>query len=131
MDQQVNEYIDRIDNLDYQIQFKAVVEWLLKTYPQIKSVYKWNKPMFTDHGTYIIGFSVATKHFTVLPEAYVFQKFLPQIEARKLKHGKKTFQVPFDQEIPYELLKEIIQFTINDKRDVQTFWDERKNTLDK
>lgn len=82
--------------------------------------------MFTHHGTFIIGFSVATKHFTVAPEMRTFEHFLPQIKDLKLKHGKKTFQLQFGQDIPYDLLRALINYTLADKQNVTSFWDKRK-----
>lgn len=55
-----------------------------------------------------------------------FEHFLPQIKALKLKHGKKTFQLQFGQDIPYDLLRAIIAHTLEDKQTVTSFWDKRK-----
>ena len=38
-------------------------------FPQLKEENKWNQPMFNDHGTFIIGFSIAKGHIAVAPEA--------------------------------------------------------------
>lgn len=32
---------------------------ITETYPQLDTTVKWNQPMFTDHGTFIIAFSFA------------------------------------------------------------------------
>lgn len=125
MDQQVTEYIARIDDQDHQLIFHDLISWMLTEFPDLTLEYKWNQPMFTHHGTFIIGFSVATKHFTVAPEMRTFAHFLTQIEALKLKHGKKTFQIQFGKDIPYDLLREMINYTLDDKKDVTTFWDKR------
>lgn len=37
---------------------------LLEVAPHIA----WNQPMFTHHGTYIIGFSAASKHIATPPD---------------------------------------------------------------
>jgi hypothetical protein len=106
--------------------FGDFINWLTTDFPELKPEYKWNQPMFTHHGTFIIGFSVATKHFTVAPEMRTFEHFLPQIKALKLKHGKKTFQLQFGKDIPYDLLRAIIAHTLEDKQTVTSFWDKRK-----
>ena len=38
------------------------------TYPELELRIAWNQPMFTHHGTYIIGFSAASKHMAMAPE---------------------------------------------------------------
>ncbi|WP_333636990.1 iron chaperone [Ligilactobacillus animalis] len=124
--EQILEYIQRIDDPDNRLIFGDFINWLMTDFPELKPEYKWNQPMFTHHGTFIIGFSVAMKHFTVAPEMRTFEHFLPQIKDLKLKHGKKTFQLQFGQNIPYDLLRALINYTLADKQNVTSFWDKRK-----
>lgn len=124
--EQILEYIQRIDDPDNRLIFGDFINWLMTDFPELKPEYKWNQPMFTHHGTFIIGFSVATKHFTVAPEIRTFEHFLPQIKDLKLKHGKKTFQLQFGQDIPYDLPRALINYTLADKQNVTSFWDKRK-----
>lgn len=124
--EQIHEYIQRIDDPDNRLIFGDFINWLMTDFPELKPEYKWNQPMFTHHGTFIIGFSVATKHFTVAPEMRTFEHFLPQIKDLKLKHGKKTFRLQFGQDIPYDLLRALINYTLADKQNVTSFWDKRK-----
>ncbi|QCQ04403.1 hypothetical protein FAX13_07185 [Ligilactobacillus animalis] len=124
--EQILEYIQRIDDPDNRLIFGDFINLLTTDFPELKPEYKWNQPMFTHHGTFIIGFSVATKHFTVAPEMRTFEHFLPQIKNLKLKHGKKTFQLQFGQDIPYDLLRTLINYTLADKQNVTSFWDKRK-----
>ncbi|MCQ4950818.1 hypothetical protein NE646_14380, partial [Bittarella massiliensis] len=37
-------------------------------FPDLTPKIAWNQPMFTDHGTFIIGFSAAKAHLAVAPE---------------------------------------------------------------
>lgn len=119
--EQILEYIQRIDDPDNRLIFGDFINWLMTDFPELKPEYKWNQPMFTHHGTFIIGFSVAMKHFTVAPEMRTFEHFLPQIKDLKLKHGKKTFQLQFGQDIPYDLLRALINYTLADKQNVTSF----------
>ena len=45
--------------------------------------------MFTHHGTFIIGFSVATKHFTVAPEMRTFEHFFAPDQSPKAQTRQK------------------------------------------
>lgn len=116
------EYLDKIDNPDHQTQLAAVLDWVSATYPDLDGQIKWNRPMFTTHGTFVVSFSAASKHFTVGPEPEIFAQVLPQVEALGLKHGKKTFQIPFDAPVPKDLLATIIERTVERKKDVTSFW---------
>ena len=45
-----------------------VLVWVGFTYPKLKLRIAWNQPMFAHHGTYIIGFSAASKHMATASE---------------------------------------------------------------
>ena len=123
---EVTEYIEAIENPDHREKFGQLIAWMQETFPKLDLQIKWNQPMFIDHGTFIIGFSVSKMHFGVGPEPRTFNRFLPEIEKAGLKHGKKTFQVQFKRDLPKKLLKEMVEYTLVDKKDVDTFWDKRK-----
>lgn len=117
-----SEYLAKIDNPAHRDQLASVLDWVSTTYPQLVGQIKWNRPMFTDHGTFIISFTAASKHFTVGPEPQVFAAVLPKLEQLGLEHGKKTFQIPFDAPVPTDLLATIIEQTMTLKQDVSSFW---------
>ena len=49
--------------------------WVGLTYPELELRIAWNQPMFTHHGTYIIGFSAASKHMAITPERATIIRF--------------------------------------------------------
>ena len=100
----------------------AVLEWVRNTYPHLVARLAWNQPMFTDHGTFIIGFSYASKHMAVAPETAGMIHFEEELEARGISHGSKMFRMPWSQDVPFDLLSQVIEFNIADKKDVATFW---------
>ena len=61
------EFLNKIEDPAHKERMKEVLEWVGNKYPNLTPVVKWNQPMFTDHGTYIIGFSVAKQHMAVAP----------------------------------------------------------------
>ncbi|SUM31401.1 Uncharacterized conserved protein [Staphylococcus gallinarum] len=40
-----------------------VFQWMNDTFPKLETTVKWNQPMYTDHGTFIIAFSKAKTTF--------------------------------------------------------------------
>ena len=52
-----------------------VLVWVGLTYPELELRIAWNQPMFTHHGTYIIGFSAASKHMAITPERATMIRF--------------------------------------------------------
>ncbi len=64
-----SEFIAQIDNAQHRDRTEEVLVWVSEKYPNLVPTIKWNQPMFTDHDTYIIGFSTSEKHLAVAPEA--------------------------------------------------------------
>lgn len=60
-----DDYLAGIDNLEHRQKFAQVLKWVEAHYPNLEGRIAWKQPMFTDHGTFIIGFSVAKAHFEV------------------------------------------------------------------
>ncbi|ARN90965.1 iron chaperone [Levilactobacillus brevis] len=115
-------YINRIDNVTNRDRLRTVLTWVQETFPQLEQRYAWNQPMFTDHGTFIIGFSVAKPHMAFAPEGQGMAHFAEQIGAAGYNPGKKFGRIKWTQDVDYDLLKQIIQYNIDDKSDCTTFW---------
>ncbi|SFA46691.1 hypothetical protein SAMN05216169_101413 [Anoxybacillus pushchinoensis] len=62
------QYLAKIDHVDHRNRVEEILRWVCDTFPQLQPQIKWNTPMFTDHGTFIIGFSTAKHHVSVSPE---------------------------------------------------------------
>ncbi|MFC6170826.1 iron chaperone [Loigolactobacillus jiayinensis] len=99
-----------------------ILDWVSTTYPQLVPRVAWNQPMFTDHGTFIIGFSNSKKHLAVSPEAAGISHFAPLIEAAGYPHTKNLMQLPWASAVNYDLLAQMINFNLSDKADTTTFW---------
>lgn len=118
----LNEFLQKIDHEAHRERTKEILSWTSKTFPQLKAEIKWNQPMFTDRGTYIIGFSLAKQHLAVAPEGVTIERFAAQITKTGYTHTKQLFRIGWNQKVDYQLLKEIIQFNIEDKADTTSFW---------
>ena len=53
----LDEYLETIPDDDNRERMVDVLVWVGLTYPELELRIEWNQPMFTHHGTYIIGFS--------------------------------------------------------------------------
>ncbi|WP_080145477.1 iron chaperone [Marinilactibacillus piezotolerans] len=116
------EYLSTIDQIDQRDKMAHLLNWISETFPQLDQRIAWNQPNFTDHGTFIIGFSAAKQHISVAPETAALEKFSDMIEAAGYSATKMLFRIKQEQEIDYPLLEEIIQFNIEDKKDCTTYW---------
>lgn len=116
------EYVNNIDNPSLKQRTKEILECIEDTFPQLEARIAWNQPMFTDHGTFIIGFSVAKHHISVAPEGKGIDHSSADIVQAGYDHGKKMFRIKESLPIDYPLLKKMIEFNIEDKAECSTFW---------
>ena len=101
---------------------QEVLAWVADSFPQLEPVIKWNQPMFTDHGTFIIGFSVAKHHLGVAPEKAGIDRFSDAIVRAGYEHSQQLMRIPWKSPVDFGLLEQIIEFNIADKKDCASFW---------
>lgn len=116
------EYLAHIDNLQNRARMEEILHWVAESFPGLGTRIAWNQPMFTDHDTFIIAFSVAKKHFSVAPEKAAINRFAEEIAKTGYECGKELIKIPWDGPVDYSLLKKIIEFNISDKKECTTFW---------
>ncbi|MDR6716878.1 MULTISPECIES: iron chaperone [Paenibacillus] len=116
------EFIARIDNPEHQARTEEVLNWVIEKFPNLKQKIAWNQPMFTDHDTFIIGFSVSKQHLAVAPEKAGINRFSEEITQAGYDHTKELVRMKWKQEIDFSLLERMIEFNIADKAECSTFW---------
>ncbi|MGV9181853.1 iron chaperone [Arcanobacterium canis] len=99
-----------------------VLQWVKKEFPQLGFRFAWRQPMFTDHGTFIIGFSPAREHLAFAPEGEGVEHFAEEFEAAGLSHGTRLVRLRWDEPVPWDLLRRVIEFQIVQKADTTSFW---------
>lgn len=78
----LDEYLETIPNDDNHARMVEVLNWVAERFPELELRIAWNQPMFTHHGTYIIGFSAASKHMAMAPERATMIRFEPVMRER-------------------------------------------------
>lgn len=116
------EFLAEIDNPEHRARTEEVLTWVAEKYPPFERAIKWNQPMFIDHGTYIIGFSVSKQHLAASPEQAGIIHFSEQIVQAGYKHTKMLVQFPWNRPVDYDLLEKMIEYNVEDKADITTFW---------
>lgn len=116
------EFLAGIDNPQHRDRTEEVLVWVSEKYPNLKPTIKWNQPMFTDHNTYIIGFSIAKLHLAVAPEAEGISQFSDEIAQAGYGHTKQLVRIPWGSPVDFSLLEKMIAFNILDKAGCSTFW---------
>lgn len=102
--------------------YQEIFAWVEEQFPTLKRRVAWNQPMYTDHDTFIIGFSSAKKHMAVSPEVAGMKKFKDALEEAGCQPSNHIFRIPWNKPINWDLLHEVITFNIEDKADHEKFW---------
>lgn len=118
----LDEYLATIPNDDNRARMMEVLNWVAERYPELELRIAWNQPMFTHHGTYIVGFSAASKHMAMSPERATMIRFESVMRERGTDFGTMLARQPWNKPFDYELLDAFIQHQLADKRDVTSFW---------
>jgi Uncharacterized conserved protein len=116
------EYLAKIDNPEHRARTEEVLVWVAEKFPNLEPKIAWNQPMFTDHGTFIIGFSVSKRHLAVAPERAGMIHFSEEIVNGGYDHTKELVRFQWNSPVDYALLEKMIEFNIWDKADCSTFW---------
>lgn len=115
-------FLSKIENENHCRYTREVLEWVSSHYPQLVPRIGWNQPMFTDHGTFIIAFSVAKKHLAVTPEKIGIDHFADELKEAGYSYSSMIIRFPWDKPFDFKLLEKMIEFNIEDKRECLTFW---------
>lgn len=116
------EYLARIDHAEHRERMEKVLAWVMEKFPNLEPKIAWNQPMFTDHGTFIIGFSIAKHHLAASPEREGIIQFSDEIMQAGYSHSKMLVRFPWDRPVDFSLLEKMIEFNILDKEEYSTFW---------
>lgn len=116
------EYLAKIENEAHRSRLREVLTCVKDTFPTLTPKIAWNQPIFTDHDTFIIGFSAAKGHFAVSPEAQGMAAFSDDIAKSGYNQTSNLFRIQWDEPVNFPLLERIIRYNIEDKKDCTTFW---------
>jgi uncharacterized protein YdhG (YjbR/CyaY superfamily) len=120
------EYLARMAHPSHRACMEEVLSWVGRQFPNLSPRMAWNQPMFTDHGTYIVGFSASKHHLAVAPERATIVRFSDEIARAGYDYSRELVRIPWDSPVDYSLLEKMIAFNISDKADSTIFWRKEK-----
>lgn len=115
-------YLLKITNMEQRARMDEILNWVSEKFPGLEAKVAWNQPMFTDHGTFIIGFSVSKQHISISPEKYGIDHFSAAIIEAGYGHSSNLFRIKWGDEVDFLLLGEMIAFAMERKLDCSGFW---------
>ena len=85
--------------------------FILQEVPQAEEVISYKMPAYKLHGM-LVYFAGYEKHVGFYPTGSGIKQFEQEIQSYKFSKG--TIQFPLDQELPYDLIRRIIQFRVQE-----------------
>lgn len=101
---------------------RELLEWMVENHPELETHIAWNQPMFTHHGTFIVGFSASKAHVSGAAEDVVLERMRADFTAARYKCLKRTVNFPLSKPLPFDLLNRAIAEQMELKKDVTSFW---------
>jgi len=116
------EYLSTIKDEEKRGKVRTILNWVKEKYPNFTEEVKWSQPMFSNEGTYIIGFNATKKHLSVSPEKAGIAMFEDELKEKGYNPTSMTYRVPWNKGMDYELLKRVIDFQTEDKKGYERYW---------
>lgn len=116
------DYLLTIENIEHREKMQDLFQWILTQFPNLETRIAWNQPMFTHHDTFILGFSLAKNHFSVSPEVKTMTQYSKAIDDAGYEQTNNIFRIKWTQSINLELIKKMIAYNLEDKKDTTKFW---------
>ncbi len=115
-------WVSELKNESLKEKLTEIFAMIERDYPFLKPEIKWNQPMLTDHGTYIIGFSVSKNHISIAPEQKAMMDFHDAIKEAGYSQTANLFRITASQKPDLKLISDLIEFNIEYKKDCNRFW---------
>lgn len=115
-------FLIKIEDKEQRERVEGFLRFVLESFPDLSTRIAWNQPMFTHHGTFILGLSVAKGHIAISPEAKGMAHFRDELEKAGYQPSSMIFRIKWSQDIDHDLIRRIVAYNIEDKKDCDTFW---------
>ena len=109
----VDEYIARYDG-DVRARMEQLRELILARQPDITEKISWGMATFVLHGN-LVHFSGEKRHLGFHPAPSAIEAFSSSIAQLGLKYSKGTVQLPYDKPMPYDLLRDMVDFRVEEQ----------------
>ncbi len=116
-------YFAKVLDDDKRKMVRNLYDCILKDFSELSAKYAWNQPMIYLNKTFIMNIAPAKNHFSIAIEKTPLAFFSDEIKACDYELLKKGFKINYNQDINYELIKKIIIFSIDFKKDYETVFE--------
>lgn len=118
----LTEFLETVPEGPKRERMVEVLDWVETTYPELEKRIAWSTPMFTHHGTFIVGFSAAKMHMSISLEKATMDHFEEYMKERGTDRTAMLARQPWSKPFDYELLAAFIGYQIESKKNTTSFW---------
>ena len=111
----IDAYISQCD-VQYQALLQQLKQYIQKYAPEASEKISYGMPTFYYHGN-LVHFALAKHHIGFYPTPNGIYAFEKQFKKRGLKYSKGTVQFPLNQEMPWDLIAEIVTYRVAQNKD--------------
>ena len=106
----IDEYISQFP-IETQFKLKSIREFINNNFPEVSEAMSYGMPTFRLNGN-LVHFAGYKNHLGFYPGSSGVANFLNKLTQYKTSKG--AIQFPIDEPIPFELIKEIIEFRVKE-----------------
>jgi uncharacterized protein YdhG (YjbR/CyaY superfamily) len=107
----IDEYISTFPH-DLQAILEQIRSTIKAAAPDAEETINYEMPTFTLNGHYLVYFAAYKKHIGFYPAPVGDAEFWADLSA--YESGKGTVKFPFDKPIPFDLIRQIVQFRVQE-----------------
>lgn len=112
----------KIVNLKHRTKVIDFIDWIKEQWPNLELKIKWNQPMFTNKGTFILALSFSKEHMGIALEKLTMDYFRDELLENEYNPSSMLFRIKWDQAINFRLLAKMIHHNIETKANETSFW---------
>lgn len=113
----IDDYINQCDE-SQQERLRELRAFIRQYAPEASEKISYGMPTFYLNGN-LIHFALAKHHIGLYPAPSGIERFAKQFVSLGLKYSKGAVQLPLTQEMPWELIKEIVVFRVAENKKKQ------------
>ncbi|WP_405155244.1 iron chaperone [Paenibacillus sp. FSL K6-0108] len=106
----VDEYISQFPS-DVQVKLQALRQLIRDTAPNAVEKISYKMPTYAEHGN-LVHFAAYSRHIGFYPGSSGIEAFKEELS--RYKGAKGSVQFPLDQPLPEELVRQIVQFRVQE-----------------
>lgn len=106
----IDEYISNYEG-ELRERMETLRALIHSCHPDITEKIAWGMPTFVLNGN-LVHFSAETRHMGFHPGKEATDLFADRFG--KLTHSKSTLRLPYDQPMPWDLLREMVEFCVQE-----------------